>query len=201
VTLKAGAAGVVIVLLLLGAIYALATRSSSADTPSTEPSIATIVAGGSQLRTPTPFTIATLSIPTVIVAPDANPIELPTDPITSSPPPNATELASGSYGMTRDSSGFRLTDTFVQMNCVGDDVIELETSSGRYWIQIPAFPGYECAQALESLERSRASARGANPGVGLEYLRGQEGRTNQVLIGWENGASNTLSVQGVFQPS
>ena len=88
----------VIVLLLLGAVYALATRSSGADTPSTEPSIATIVAGGSQLRTPTPFTIATLPIPTVIVTPDANPIEPPTEPITASPLPNATELASGSMG-------------------------------------------------------------------------------------------------------
>ena len=103
--------------------------------------------------------------------------------------------------MTRDSSGFRLTDTFVQMSCVGDDVIVLETSSGRYLIQIPTFPGYDCGRALESLERSRESARSANPGWAWSTFAVREGRTNQVLIGWENGASNTLSVQGVFQPS
>jgi len=199
VALKAGAAGVVTLLLLLGAVYALATRSSGSGSPSTEPSIATIVAGGSQLRTP----VETTPPPgtTAEVAGDATPVELPTEPVSADPPANATELASGSYGMVRDSSGFQLSDTFQKLSCVADNLIELQTAKARYLIQIPVFPGYNCESAMESLERSRSVAGSPNPAVGLEYLRAAEGRSSQVLIGWESGASNTLAVQGVYQPS
>jgi hypothetical protein len=201
--LKMGVAGVII-LLLIGSI----SCSSGNDTPSTAPSIATIVAGGSQLGTPSASTATTTDVPTTVQPTRATTDsgEAPSSPsapaIPTAPPPgNAQELPNGRYGLIRDEAGIRTTATLQEMNCATDDQIDLQTSEGRFLVQIPTFPGYDCARAAEALTRSAGNSNVRGMGIGLEYLRGEEGRSSQVIIGWESGGSNTLVVLGLYRPS
>jgi hypothetical protein len=185
---------VVLVLLIGGAVYAIAGRT--ADTGPSRPAaiVATALAGGS---TSVPRPTSGDATPGTV---DATPIPQPTPLPAVSLPSNAQPLEPGQYGVTREGGQVQTSFQLQSLGCPAPDQLDIRTTGGSFIMQLPAFEGYDCTVARAGIEQSVPSGvtiQGA--GVGIEYRVTEVGSPSQVVLYWQTGGSTTQVVREMYR--